>query len=121
MASFAMALPVLPGQAEAIRRMQDEALGPHRKEYEESRRRLGITKEQAWVQHTPLGDMAIIYWEAENPQRALEEMARSQDEFDTRFRQFLQETHGVDVTQEQAPISDLVFDWQADEQEGGDR
>ena len=114
MASFAMALPVLPGQAEAIRRMQDEALGPRRREYEESRRRLGITKEMAWVQHTPLGEMALVYWEVENPQRAFEQMARSQDEFDLRFRQFLQEVHGVDATQQQPPASELVFNWQAD-------
>lgn len=118
MASFALGLPVLPGQAEAIRRMQDEALGPRRTEYEESRRRLGITKEMVWVQRTPVGEMALIYWEAENPQRALEEMARSQNEFDNRFRQFLQEVHGVDVTQEQPPPSELVFNWQAGGQEG---
>jgi hypothetical protein len=98
MASFATAMPILPGQTEAIRRIQDEALGPRRSEYEESRRRMGITKEMAWVQHTPMGDSAVIYWESENPQRILEQMAQSQEQFDEWFRQFIQNTHGVDIT-----------------------
>ena len=114
MASFAAAMPILPGQTEAIQRMRDEALGPRRSDYEESRRRLGITREMAWVQHTPMGDMVIIYWEAENPQRILEQMAQSQDQFDEWFRQFIQSTHGVDITQERPPASELVFEWQAD-------
>jgi hypothetical protein len=114
MASFAMAMPILPGQTEAIRRMRDEVLGPRRSEYEESRRRMGITKEMAWVQHTPMGDMAVIYWESENPQRIFEQMAQSQEQFDEWFRQFVQNTHGVDFTGDQPPASELVFEWQAD-------
>ena len=114
MASLAAALPILPGQTEVVRRMSEEALGPRRSEYEESRRRLGITKEMAWIQHTPMGDMVIVYWEAENPQRILEQMARSHDQFDEWFRQFIQNAHGLDITQEQPPANELVFDWQAD-------
>lgn len=50
----------MPGQTETIRRVRDEALEPRRSEYEESRRRMGITKEMAWVQYTPMGDLAVI-------------------------------------------------------------
>jgi hypothetical protein len=113
MASFVMALPILPGQAEGISLMRDEALGPRRSEYEESRRRMGITKEQAWVQTTPMGQLVLVYWEVEDPQRALQQMAESQDQFDSWFRQFIQDVHGVDVTREQQPASELVFDWEA--------
>lgn len=77
-------------------------------------RRLGITKEMAWVQHTPMGDMAIILWESENPQRILEEMAKSQEQFDDWFRQFIQTAHGLDITQDQPPASELVFEWEAE-------
>ncbi len=113
MASFAMALPILPGQAEGIRRMNDEVLGPRRGEYEESRRRLGITKEMAWIQQTPMGEMALIYLEAEDPQRALRGMAESQDQFDAWFRQYVQDVHGIDVAGGPPPSSELVFDWEA--------
>jgi hypothetical protein len=85
MASIAMALPILPGQAEGIRRMREEALGPRRSEYEEARRRMGVTKEKAWVQSTPMGEMALVYWEVEGPQRALRQLAESQDQFDEWF------------------------------------
>jgi hypothetical protein len=112
-ASFPMAPPILPGQAEGIRRMREEALGPRRSEYEESRRRMGITKEMAWVQQTPMGEIALVYWEVEDPQRALQEMAESQDQFDAWFRQFIQNVHGVDIAGDQPPSSELVFDWQA--------
>jgi hypothetical protein len=113
MASLAMTLPILPGQAEGIRRMRDEALGPRRSEYEESRRLMGVTKEQAWVQQTPMGQMVIVYWEVEDPQRALRQLAESQDQFDVWFRQFIQNVHGIDMTQEQPQTPELVFDWQA--------
>lgn len=113
MASFAMALPILPGQAEGIERMRDEALGPRRSEYEESRRRMGITKETAWVQQTPMGEIVLVYWEVEDPQRALQQMAESQDQFDAWFRQFLQNIHGVDMAGGAPPSSKIVFDWEA--------
>jgi hypothetical protein len=113
MAAFAMTLPILPGQAEGIRRMRDEALGPRRSEYEESRRRMGVTKEQAWVQTTPMGQIVIVYWEVDDPQRALRQMAESQDQFDIWFRQFIENVHGVDIAQEQPPASEFVFDWEA--------
>jgi hypothetical protein len=113
MASFAMALPILPGQAEGMERMRDEALGPRRSEYEESRRQMGITKEMAWVQQTPLGEIVLVYWEAEDPQRALKQMAESQDQFDAWFRQFIQNVHGVDMAAGAPPSSKLVFDWEA--------
>jgi hypothetical protein len=45
-----------------------------------------------------MGDLAVIYWESENPQRILEQMAQSQEQFDEWFRQFIQNTHGVDIT-----------------------
>lgn len=113
MASFAMALPILPGQAEGIRRMREEALGPRRSEYEESRWRMGITKEMAWVQPTPMGEIVLVYWEVEDPQRALRQMVESQDQFDVWFRQFIQNVHGVDMAGEPPPSSELVFDLQA--------
>jgi hypothetical protein len=62
MAALAMMLPILPGQAEGIRRRRDEALEPRRSEYEESRRLIDVTKEEAWVQETPMGQMVIVYW-----------------------------------------------------------
>lgn len=63
MTAVAFALPVLPGQEENMRRLSEEVLvsGQLRDAYEESRRKLGITREMAWLQPTPVGDMVIVY------------------------------------------------------------
>ena len=104
------AMPLVPGQAETVRRMREEALGPRRSEYEESRRRLGISEERAWIQSTLMGEMVLVYLEAEDPQRALRGMAESQEPFDVWFRQYIQEAHGVDIAREQAPPPEPVFE-----------
>lgn len=116
MAAVAFALPILPGQRENVRRLSEEVLasGELRDAYEESRRNLGIIREMAWLQPTPVGDMVIIYWESDDPQHVLREIAASQDQFDTRFRQFVQSSVPVaDPPGEQPLANTLLFEWQA--------
>ena len=107
------AMPLVPGGADTVRRMREEALGPRRSEYEESRRRLGISEERAWIQSTPAGEMVLVYLEAEDPQRALQGMAESQEPYDVWFRQYIQDAHGVDISREQAPPPEPAFEWRA--------
>lgn len=116
MAAVAFALPILPGQEENVRRMSEEVLeaGPLREAYEQSRRNLGITREMAWLQPTPIGDMIIVYWESDDPQYVLREMAASQDQFDSRFRQFIQSSAPAVDLGRQDPLSNkLLFEWEA--------
>ncbi len=60
-------------------------VGRTREEYEESRKRLGIREEKVWVQRTPIEASIIVYWETDDPQRTLREIADSQDEFGKNF------------------------------------
>ena len=60
-----------------------------------------------------MGQVVIVYWEAEDPQRALRLLAESQDQFDVWFTQFIQNVHGVDMAGEPPRPSELIFDWQA--------
>ncbi len=114
MASFAFALPILPGQEEIVRSIGEAVSGEMREEYEESRRRLGISEEKVWVQRTPIGQAIIVYWETEDPQRTLREMADSQDEFDKRFRQLIKTAAlAIDLTKEQPLSNELLFTWRA--------
>jgi hypothetical protein len=116
MPAVAFALPVLPGQEETIKQMSEEVLGsgPLREAYEQSRRNLGITREMAWLQPTPLGDMMIVYWESDDPQYVLREIASSQDQFDSRFKQFIQSSAPtIDFAREQPLSNSLLFEWQA--------
>jgi hypothetical protein len=116
MPAVAFALPILPGQEENIRGLSEEVLasGTLRDAYEESRRKLGITREMAWLQPTPIGDMMIVYWESDDPQHVLREIAASQDQFDSRFRQFIQSSApAIDLASEQPLSNSLLFEWQA--------
>jgi hypothetical protein len=67
------------GEAKAI---FEEVSGPRRDEYEASRRRLGIRKEKVWFQSLPQGEMAVVYWEGDDPRAALQKFAVSEDPFD---------------------------------------
>ena len=117
MAAIAFALPVLPGQEETVIRMSEETLrpGPLREAYEESRRNLGISREMAWLQPTAVGDMIIVYWESDDLQYVLREIATSQDQFDSRFRQFIENSAPAIGFNGDKPLSNkLLFEWQAD-------
>ena len=115
MAAVAFALPILPGQEDVVRRMGEAVSGSGelREAYEESRKRLGINEEKVWVQRTPIGQAVIVYWETEDPQRTLREMADSQDEFDKRFRQLIESAApAVDLAKEHPLSNELLFTWQ---------
>lgn len=115
MAAFAFALPILPRQEETVRRMGEAVLGSgeFREEYEASGRRLGISEEKVWVQRTPIGHTMVVYWETEDPQRTLREIADSQDEFGKEFRRLIETAAPtIDLGQEQPLSNQLLFEWQ---------
>src|SRR5215472_825620 len=111
MASLGSAFPVLPGKLEQWTNFSQEMAGPRHSEYEASRKRLGITREIAYLQHTPQGDLAVVYFEAENIQSVLQGFGTSQEPFDAWFRQQVLEIHGLDFTQPPAgPLPEAIVD-----------
>ena len=114
MAAFAFSLPILPGQEEVVRRLGEAVSesGELREEYEETRSKLGIREEKVWMQRTPIGQAMIVYWETDDPQRALREIANSQDEFVKRFRDLiLSAAPALDFSEEQPLPNELLFEW----------
>ena len=70
------------------------------REYEESRRRAGITLERAYLQHTPMGDYTVVYYETDGDiAESFAKLARSDLEIDRWMVDAIKEIHGVDVTQ----------------------
>jgi hypothetical protein len=115
MTSVAFTLPILPGQEEIVRRMGEmvSVSGELREQYEESRNRLGISEEKVWVQKTPIGQAIIVYWETEDPQRTLRQMADAQDEFDKQFRELIESAApAIDLTKDNPLSNELLFQWQ---------
>lgn len=96
MASYAFVIPVLPGKERADRQFGAELGGPRKAEYEASRARLGITREQAWQQESPEGTVTIVFMEAEDIERALAGIGSSQDPFDQWWRDQVAANHGID-------------------------
>ena len=110
MSRTALVFPVLPGKD--ARDMATE-LKSRPREYEQSRRRLGITMERAYLQHTPMGDFVTAYIEAEGD--ALEiftKMATSDLDIDRYFVKASKEIHGADVSQPlPGPAPETVAAW----------
>ena len=114
MAAVAFALPILPGQEDLVRSFGEAVSGSEefREGYEESRKRLGIREEKVWVQRTPIGASIIVYWETDDPQRTLREIADSQDEIDKRFKQVVESAApALDLSQENPLSNELLFEW----------
>jgi hypothetical protein len=114
MASLASAFPILPGKTEQWKHFSQQMVGPRHSEYEASRKRLGITREAAYLQHTPQGDLAIVYVEAHDLPRVFQGFGTSQEPFDVWFREQVKEIHGLDFTQPPAgPLPHAIVDWRA--------
>ncbi len=55
-----------------------------------------------------------MYWETDAPQRALREMANSQDEVDNMLKQFLAtNAPALDLIKEQPLSNELILEWPA--------
>ena len=113
MAVLAFALPILPGKQEAWRRFCQELLESRKCEYEESRRRLSISKEVTWFAQTAQGDTAIICMEADHPELVFSTLSASDLPFDDWLRQQLVELHGLEVVKRPRGLTcELIFSWQ---------
>lgn len=114
MASIAIALPILPGKTEQWKHYCQEMTGPRRSEYEASRKRAGITREAAFLQQTPQGDMVVVYIEAQDVQRAIVAPGMSQEPFDVWFLEQTKEIHGFDPSQPlPGALPEAYIDWRA--------
>jgi hypothetical protein len=108
--------PLLPGKTEADRAAMISCWRGERQDaYQSARRRLGITREAVFIQTTPNGDVAVVYWEADDVEAALKGMATSDDPFDRWFRDHVREVHGINV-EDGFPPPEQIMDFRADAQ-----
>ena len=111
-------------QEEPWRRFLQELSGSRYEEYAESRRRLGISAESVWFAPKPSGGgMAVVWLEAEDPERALcklvAELTASETSFDSWLRREMHELFGCDFAQlPRAARSELLFAWREASGEG---
>jgi hypothetical protein len=110
MSRMAMVFPVVPGKD--AREIANE-LKSRPREYEQSRRRLGITMERAYLQHTPMGDFVTAYIESEGDLlQQFGKLASSDLDVDRYFVKAVSEIHGADLTQPlPGPAPETVAAW----------
>ena len=107
-------------QEEPWRRFLQEISGPRNEEYAKSRRSLGILAESVWLVPKPSGGgVAFVYLEAEDPERALRELAASEDPFDWWYGMEMRRLFGCDFSGlPRIAGGELLFAWQEAAGEG---
>jgi hypothetical protein len=111
MPALAFTLPILPGKTETDREVMRSCWeGERRADFQASRQRHGITTESAWIQHTPNGDVAVVYIEADDLGNGRDRYIRRP--FDRWFRDYVRDVHGVSL-EEPTPPPEQVLDYRA--------
>jgi len=111
-----LAWDVSPDQEEPWRRFLQELSDARYEECARSRRRLGISTELVWLAPKPLGGgVAIVYLQAEDPERALGELAASDAPFERWYGTQMRRLFGFDLARlERVGSGELLFAWHDD-------
>ncbi|MFF0478781.1 ester cyclase [Streptomyces sp. NPDC004284] len=89
-------VPLRSGKPLAWQQLVDELQGPRLREYEASRRRLGITGEVLRIDPRPDRDHVIVHFETADPERTRKRWAESKHPFDQWLREQILDIHGED-------------------------
>ncbi len=115
MSNYCFTAPILPGGEEKMKKfIKEEDLGRGSAGHDKVFHEAGITREQVWIQRTPMGDFAVVSFEVENPEKAFKVLANSTDAWAARFRDLLKQAHGLDVKQP-LHLNEQVADWKVTE------
>ena len=111
--SLLLVWDVPPDQEEPWRRFLQELSDPRYEEYTQSRRHLGVSTELVWLAPKPSGGgVAIVYLEADTPERALDELAVSEAPFDSWYGTQMRKLFGSDMGHlERVAGGELLFAW----------
>jgi hypothetical protein len=105
--------PVLAGKTEADIRRGAERFKAEPEAYFESRRRVGVSLERAYWQHTPMGDFVVAYLESERSAAdVISTFAQAPSELDRFFAATIKDVHGIDLTQlPDGPPPETIGEW----------
>ena len=113
MPAITFAVPILPGKTEIWKQAASEMIGPRKSEHDESRRRMGVTREVVSLQQTPEGDYVVVCLEGDDPAGVVSKYLNSDAPFDRWFAEtILSGTHGLDASHPPPPPNQVFVDWQ---------
>ena len=102
-------IPIPAGNTEALKRTFEEMKGSRKDQCVANRHVMGLTREFVSLQHTPQGDMIVVYEEADDPSQAMERMMASDSEYAHWIVQHVLPLLDTD----QMPASEILADWRA--------
>lgn len=110
MATYGFAAPILPGKLTVWKQRAQEMKTTRKAELEASRKRANVTKEEVWLQQTPVGDFAIVSLEAADIGAAFQRFFTSTDPFDVWFRDnILVDVHGMKPNEPPPPMNERII------------
>lgn len=114
MPAITFAVPILPGKTDMWKQAVTEIIGSRQSEHDESRRRMGVTREVVSLQQTPEGDYVVVFLEGDDPAGVVSKYLNSDAPFDRWFAEtILRGTHGLDASHPPPPPNQVFVDWQA--------
>jgi hypothetical protein len=110
MATYAFMSPLVPGKLQTWMHYVREMKTTYRADMEASRKRIGLTREEVWLQQSPDGACAVVYWEAPDIARVFQRLMTSEEPFDRWFRdRILVEVHGMNPAAPPPPMNEKVM------------
>jgi hypothetical protein len=111
MSNYCFVAPILPGGEEKMKSWINDEL-KNIPDHDRVMRQAGVSREQVWIERTPMGNFAVISYETIDPGKTFQVLATSNDPWAARFRDFLTRVHGIDFSKAM-PLNELVADWHA--------
>ena len=111
MSNYCFVAPILPGGEDTMKVWIHENLNKNA-DHDRVMRQAGVSREQVWIQHTPMGDFAVSSFETSDPGKTFQFLVSSNDPWAARFRNLLNKAHGIDFSHPM-PLNELVANWHA--------
>ena len=99
MASQGFVALIAAGKTPAWKAFNAQVTGPRRKDFETECRKAGMTHLTVWLQPTPMGDLAVLYFEGKEPAKANSIIAASASPFAMWFKQQIKDLYGMELGQ----------------------
>lgn len=113
MATVLFALPVMPGQSDAVRAFCQECVGPRYADFDTSERRINIVAEHWYLQKTPAGELFTFVVEGPDLNATFASFIASRDPFDLWFKERVAALTGIDLNAGPPP-ADMIAETLAD-------
>jgi len=97
MNQICLVIPITPGKSEDARNFMRELEDERKADYDQSERRIGITKEVWYLASAPGGDQFVAYMETPDFGKAPSLFSASRNEFDLWFKRRLADSTGLDL------------------------